>query len=141
MRREHKSEQSYIDWLKSLGCVVYLPLSEGDLEDKISGMELIQDTGSFAWNQNKQMYQFNTPYSNGGAAVLRNGFDKTMFTTNSYTFCIHFKKLSNLGGCRTSMYNISTFLADFNVAPSWLISSLIIKGLNNSNAISFGIPH
>lgn len=26
MKREHKSEsQSYIDWLKSIGCVLYLP--------------------------------------------------------------------------------------------------------------------
>ena len=41
MRREHELEQSYIDWLKSLGCVVYLPLSEGDLQDKISGNTLV----------------------------------------------------------------------------------------------------
>lgn len=37
MKREYKSELSYIDWLKSLGCIAYLPLSNNDFTEYISG--------------------------------------------------------------------------------------------------------
>lgn len=117
MKREHYKEQSYIEWLKSLGCLVYLPLSaDGDLQDRISGIDIVRDIGSFQWNTTKQMYQFNVPASYGGAAVLRNSFDKTMFTTDSLTFCIHFKKLQNLNGARTMLQNKNvTVNAELNI--------------------------
>lgn len=64
MRKEHtQTEQSYIDWLKSLGCVFYAPLTEGDTTDHISGQQLIMSNGTFTWNRNKQAYQFNGPGS------------------------------------------------------------------------------
>lgn len=117
MKREHITSQSYIDWLRSLGCIVYLPLSaDGDLQDRISGIDIVQDNGSFQWNASKQMYQFNVPSTYGGAAVLRNGFDNTMFTTNSLTFCVHFKKLQNLSGGRTLLINKNVVVqSEFNV--------------------------
>lgn len=106
MKREQITSQSYIDWLKSLGCVVYLPLSEWDLKDYISGVNIVQDAGSFEWNTSKQMYQFNVPQTSGSAAILRNNFDKTWFTTNGFSFLIHFRKLQNLSGARVMLYNI-----------------------------------
>lgn len=65
MRREHSKEQSYIDWLKSLGCVLYLPLSEnGDLTDRISGLTIqLTGDGSMTWDSTQQMYKFKTPSS------------------------------------------------------------------------------
>lgn len=115
MKREHKIEQNYIEWLKSLGCVVYLPLSEGDLKDYISGVNIVQDAGSFEWNTSKQMYQFNMPSYYGGAAVLRNNFGSDMFSTDSYTFCVHFKKLQNLSGARNILVNKNQVgFANFN---------------------------
>ena len=47
MRRQHYAEQSYIDWLKSLGCIMYTPLRE-DLQDLISGNYFIA-TGDGAY--------------------------------------------------------------------------------------------
>lgn len=58
-RRNYKVEQSYIDWLKSLGCVLYLPLTQGDLQDKISGAYLIANQGaSITWDNSKGAYHF-----------------------------------------------------------------------------------
>ena len=39
-KREHTTAQSYIDWLKSLGCVFYAPLIQGDTRDYISGQDI-----------------------------------------------------------------------------------------------------
>lgn len=62
MKREHKSEQSYIDWLKSLGCKVYMPLTQGDLKDYISGQDAtVTGQGSMVWNTTYNMYYFTTP--------------------------------------------------------------------------------
>lgn len=52
MRREYIKSKSYIEWLKNLGCLVYLPLSaDGDLEDRISGLSLqLTGQGSLVWD-------------------------------------------------------------------------------------------
>lgn len=62
MRREHITEQSYIDWLKSLGCVFYAPLRQNDYMDYISGTTgTITGDGSLVWNSTAQMYRFTSP--------------------------------------------------------------------------------
>ena len=48
MRREHIISESYIDWLKSLGCLVYIPFTE-DMQDKISGISCVP-TGDGAYS-------------------------------------------------------------------------------------------
>lgn len=59
MRREHKSEQSYIDWLKSLGCVFYAPLTENEVNDVIGGGVFSLTAGeNMTWDSNKQMWLF-----------------------------------------------------------------------------------
>ena len=65
MKREHQKSESYIDWLKSFGCLVYLPLSaDGDLQDRISGLSLqLTGQGSMTWDSVQQMYKFKTPSS------------------------------------------------------------------------------
>lgn len=63
-RRNYKVEQSYIEWLKSLGCVLYLPLTEGDLQDKISGVSLIANqNASITWDSAEGAYKFDLPTS------------------------------------------------------------------------------
>ena len=115
MKREH-TQDSYIDWLKSIGCLVYLPLGLDDTRDYISNTYLQNGTGSFTYNASKQMYQFTVPSYNGSAAILRNGFDKTWFSTNAFTFCAHFRKFQTISGMRTLLYNIgNTNSAVFNI--------------------------
>lgn len=55
MKREHTKSESYIDWLKSLGCIVYMPL-HSNLVDQISGESLsLTGTGSMVYNSNEDM--------------------------------------------------------------------------------------
>ena len=58
-RREHITSQSYIDWLKSLGCVFYAPLTEFETRDLISGSQMQQgNNGTVTWDANEQAWFF-----------------------------------------------------------------------------------
>lgn len=89
MRREHITERSYIDWLKSLGCLVYMPMSEdGDLLDRISGVTA-QTTGdgSVSWDNNRNGYVLKTPSSLPGKRCLFLGsnFNKELFPNDEFS--------------------------------------------------------
>lgn len=97
-KREHKSE-SYIDWLKSLGCLAYLPLSEnGDLQDRISGLSLqLTGQGSMAWDSAQHMYKV-THASSGTfnyVALLDNGLAASQFQNNNYTVLQNIMMVTN----------------------------------------------
>lgn len=62
-KREQTKSDSYIDWLKSMGCVFYAPLSQGDTRDYISGQDLVVSNGTVTWSVNENAYQFYGPYS------------------------------------------------------------------------------
>lgn len=66
MKREHITEQSYIEWLKSLGCVFYVPLDYNNgLKDLISGSQMQQgNNGSVTWDSNEQAWYFQDLYAN-----------------------------------------------------------------------------
>lgn len=105
MKREHKSEQSYIDWLKSLGCLVWMPL-HGDFQDRISGLYLTPTgSGSMSYNSNEDMCHFKTPSTYGGSsntsyvAFLENNISSSDFQTDCYTVCIKNKRISTSGVC------------------------------------------
>lgn len=98
MRREHKSE-SYIDWLKSLGCLVYLPLStDVDLQDRVSGLSLqLTGQGSLVWDGSQQMYKV-THASNGTfnyVALLDNGLAASQFQNDNYTVLQNIMMVTN----------------------------------------------
>lgn len=58
-REEYKSEQTLLDWLKSMGCIFYAPFTYGDLTDHISGSTLVDPSGtSVVWDSTMQMYKF-----------------------------------------------------------------------------------
>jgi hypothetical protein len=85
MIREHYKEESYINWLKSIGCVMYLPLSVNDFQDKISGQSLqFTGNGSMVWDSSVQMYMITTPSSNGDLAYL-DVWDASTFANNEFT--------------------------------------------------------
>lgn len=97
-KREHTTSQSYVDWLKSLGCLVYLPLlANGDLQDRISGLPLqFTGNGSLVWDANQQMYQLTTPSQyNSHIATLNNGISVANFPDNKFTFLGKYKKITN----------------------------------------------
>lgn len=60
-KREHHTAQSYIEWLKSLGCVFYAPLTNGDLTDHISGQPLVVTNGTVTWDSVENAYKFYGP--------------------------------------------------------------------------------
>jgi hypothetical protein len=63
--REHITSQSYIDWLKSLGCVFYAPLTEFETRDLISGSQMQQgNNGTVTWDANEQAWYFQDLYAN-----------------------------------------------------------------------------
>lgn len=63
-RREHNIEESYIDWLKSLGCVFYSPLTETETRDLISGSQMQQgNNGTVTWDASKGAWYFQDLYS------------------------------------------------------------------------------
>lgn len=89
MRREHIVEQSYIDWLKSLGCVFYAPLAQDDLKDYISGnIGTLTGYGSMSWDSNENMYMFTSP-SQADRGVL--SFDIGIYLPTSWTVMAELK--------------------------------------------------
>ncbi len=100
MKREHKLEQSYIDWLKSIGCVLYLPLTQdGDLQDRISGASLqYTNSGTQAyWDNNEGMYVFVGPAYHRQSYTLSNGWSAATFPNNEVSVLTTFKKKSANG--------------------------------------------
>lgn len=98
MKREHKSEQSFVDWLKSLGCLIYLPLSEGDLQDKITGNYItLTGNGSLTWDSNQQMYLCTTPSSNGYVASIPFPYNYSDFAENKFTKMWTYKRKTTYG--------------------------------------------
>ena len=98
MIREHIKSGDYIDWLKSLGCLVYLPLSaDGDLQDRISGLSLqLTGQGSMVWDGNQQRYKLTTPSQNNShTAILPNGLTKSNFPDNRVTILQGIKKVTS----------------------------------------------
>jgi len=83
-RREHITEQSYIDWLKSLGCMFYAPFTE-------TSVDLISSTlGTLYGNINN--FSSDGVYLNGNSRIV---FPKTLFSwmgyNSSWTILVDFK--------------------------------------------------
>lgn len=112
-------EQSYVDWLKSIGCVVWLPLSEeGDLQDRISGLSLaLSSKGSMTWDASQNMYKIYTPNVQFQyVALLNNGLTKDMFTNNCLTTMSTFKKIT------TTQYGPLTQFAPLSTDDNTIVS-------------------
>lgn len=98
MSRRHHNELDYIEWLKSLGCIIYLPLSEeGDLQDRISGLSLqLTEQGSMTWDGSQQMYKITQPNSGFQyVAKLNNGLDNNSFPNDNFTTLHSVKRITN----------------------------------------------
>lgn len=124
----------YVNWLKSIGCVVYLPLSaSGDLTDRISGLSLqISGQGSFTWDGNEGMYKVTTPSTQFRyVASLENGMTASDFPSNSFTAMTTFKKVTNNG------YPALTQMAPKSTDDNTLVS---MNPLYNASAVIANYP-
>lgn len=131
MRREHKSE-SYIDWLKNLGCLVYLPLSaNGDLQDRISGLSLqLTGWGSMVWDNNQQMYKVTHPSSGtfNYVALLDNGLASSQFQNDNYTVLQNIMRVTN-----SSSKYVNTISPLANHADTCAATSATWNGTGRTN--------
>lgn len=108
MKREQKLEQGYIDWLKSLGCFAYIPLSENDFNEYINGNTAFATSyGSYSYDNNIGMYLFQSPtvYPN---SVLSVNIDYTK-TTNKFTVMAKIKA-GNKNSAGVGLLNGNTLL-------------------------------
>lgn len=90
-------------YLRDLGCVLYLPLSEdGDMQDKISGKILVlSGDGSMVFDSSVGMYKVTTPsVVNQFVASLDNGFDSSWFPDDNFTVLQNIKRITNSSGKR-----------------------------------------
>ena len=92
---------SYIDWIKSMGCITWLPLSsEGDLTDRITGLSLqLTGYGSLTWDATAGMYKVKNPSNTVGRHVawLDNGMTASDFPDNCFTSLTSFQKITSTG--------------------------------------------
>ena len=91
----------YVDWLKSLGCICWLPLgSEGELLDRISGESLeTTGNGTLAWSSTFNLYRFQVPSSvSQYTAFLDNGMSASSFPNNCFTVLTSFKRYNTETG-------------------------------------------
>lgn len=74
-RQQFKSEQSYIDWLKSKGCRFYAPMDEEHGTDElIQGWTFnVRDGYSCVWDSNKQAYLITGSSSASQASAMWTG--------------------------------------------------------------------
>ena len=128
-RRRLLDNDGYIEWLKSIGCVLYLPLSyDGDLTDRISGQSLIlSGNGSMVWNNAEQMYFVTTPSSTYQyVARLNNGLNNTFFPSGSYSAVQQVKRYTNSSSKRittmtpntTNGTTVTVFLGTYNASST-----------------------
>lgn len=98
MERRRLLDDEYINWLKSIGCVLYLPLSyDGDIMDRISGKSLQQTNyGSMTWSDTEQMYLFTMPsVLNASVATLGSSLSQLDFPSDDYSSLITMKMVTN----------------------------------------------
>lgn len=113
-KREHIKSESYIDWLKSLGCILYIPFDGTyGTTDLISGASISHTGyGSLQYDSNYDMYQFNAPSSQKTRCyTINNGWNASLFTANEYTVMTSIKKVPS--------YNLNVFIG--HVGNTWRV--------------------
>jgi len=100
-KREHTTLQSgdLIDFLKSIGCIIYLPLAENDFQEKITGNYLqFTGNGSLIWDSDQQMYLCTTPSSTGRyVGSLPFPYNYSDFSENKFTRMWTYKRKTTYG--------------------------------------------
>lgn len=100
MKREYNISKSFIDYLKSLGCVLYLPLGENDYHDYIGGHDLQwTGNGGAAWDANVGMTYIYSPSTLATMATLQSDtINAQSFASDECTSVITFKRKTTTNG-------------------------------------------
>ena len=110
MKREHIKLESYIDWLKSMGCVFYVPLDyDNGLNELISGTTGTIVTGSsMTWDANENAYLVKKEGS-GYCGLEWRGLNMNLYSSSndylSFTYLMEHKTTKGRGNnCSQTMY-------------------------------------
>jgi hypothetical protein len=127
----------YIEWLKSLGCLTWLPLTEGDLEDKITETTLtLSGNGAMAWDAEVGMYKFSTPSTVGQyVAILSNGLSASQFANNIFTILSIFQKVTSSS---SAFYAEQPSLISTNTNTAASIATALYGNTSKSSSIPSG---
>lgn len=110
MKRQHTKLESYIDWLKSLGCVFYAPLDQDNgLKDLISGIDGTVVTGSSAVYDNNEGCYFVKKEGSGYCAIEWHGLNMHLYSDSndiiSFTSLMEHKTTKGYGNnCAQTLY-------------------------------------
>lgn len=118
-KREHTTSQSYIDWLKSLGCVFYCTF------DGITGtQDLINDKplilsgyGSIAYDSVKDMYRITTPSGQGqDIGYWDNGIDIGAFPNDDFSALYTAQRITTSSS--KSMHGVTPYSNNFRTCQA-----------------------
>ena len=92
----------YIEWLKSLGCVFWLPLAtNGDLNERLTGNKLVQTSttsGYLSWSSTENCYYMHSGTANSQKHyTLQTDWDSSTFINNEFTVLTELKRKSSSG--------------------------------------------
>lgn len=117
MRRNYSVSESFIDYLKSLGCVLYLPLGENDYHDYIGGHDLVfTGSGSMSWDSNVGMTYISFPNTVTTVSTLQSDtLNAQSFPSDEVTAIVTFKRKTTTNGKYISPFCISS--NSYNIYP------------------------
>lgn len=110
MKREHETTESYVDWLKRLGCVFYAPLDgQNGLKDLISGVDGEVMVGSSAVYDSSEQCYFVKKEGSGYCALRWSNLDMHLYdSANDYfkaSYLIEHKTTKGrYNNCSQTMY-------------------------------------
>lgn len=92
----------YVEWLKSLGCVFWLPFeTEGDLVERLSGNPLVKTsdaTGYLVWDTDEMCYYMHSgPDLRAKYYTLQTLWNSNTFSNNKFTALTEFKRKTSSG--------------------------------------------
>lgn len=142
MKREHYKEHSYIDWLKSLGCVFYCAFDgKTGTTDLINNVQLsLVGYGSCSYESQYDMYKISTPSSyEQMVGIWNNGLNNASFPNDNYTCLYSVIKITNSSNkvmscisCVTDSSQTDDYSIVQATAPMW-------NGTSRTNSFPSGL--
>ena len=118
-KREYMAQQSYIDWLKSLGCVFYCTFDGiTGTYDLINNKPLIlSGYGSIAYDSGKDMYRITTPSGQGqDIGYWNNGIGIDTFLDDDYSALYTVQRITTLSS--KAMHGITPYSNAFRTCQA-----------------------
>jgi len=113
MRRQANIIQqsgSYIDYLRSLGCIFYFDAAYNNYYDQINNVPItLSGNGSFSYNSNKQAFYCKTPSSaNQYIGIWNNGMSSSTFPGNNWTSINIIEPITKTNGKYLPSFGVNT---------------------------------